>query len=416
MDLIFNNAALRQNLIGCPASHADAFKTTAASHRCVIIVRATGPTCTQLLEQGYDTKGFRIHGKSCDWGPMAGFVLRDPRLNKHGMRKAAYNRAQHQEAFTDNNSGAGWTASTTPLRLHQERVDWLIQNGKINVTRKTQDRYEGIASHPSGITFHYSLIRVNTCLGDMWGVYVDKEKSRQSGFIQERGNIVVQYDTKYKDMYEPLLAMTNPVEHRHFRNEHPLNAITGDYDLFAIWPFKQGAKRFDRYGDDRRILGTAQAWSQRQHIENQLERNFTTQGQGTKLGNITNRIYEVSQTLNSTIGGIRNPRAGAGHWGPFPRRNVLWHSDEAARPYVNDIDLPLIAFTPARSEVVIQTLQAFREFIAMCRIHGVHVTLAEGWAMNPTNNKPDRLGQGYGRFVPRDWHFGQWIVPPWYNA
>ncbi|AWF81202.1 hypothetical protein BTJ40_10440 [Microbulbifer sp. A4B17] len=68
MDLIFNNAALRQNLIGCPATHADAFKATASSHRCVIIVRATGPTCTQLLEQGYDTKGFRIHGKSCDWG------------------------------------------------------------------------------------------------------------------------------------------------------------------------------------------------------------------------------------------------------------------------------------------------------------------------------------------------------------
>ncbi|GAB2900999.1 hypothetical protein ACCI51_15630 [Microbulbifer echini] len=210
--------------------------------------------------------------------------------------------------------------------------------------------------------------------------------------------------------------MTNPIEHRQFREEHPLNAITGDYDLFAIWPYKQGANRYNKYGNDRRMLGTTQAWSQRRRIASQLERYFTTQGQGTKLGNMTNRIYEVGQTVNSVIANIRIPRNRGSQWGPFPKRNVLWHSDEAARPFVNDVDLPLIAFTPARNEVVIQTLQGFKEFIDLCIKSGIKVTLAEGWAMNPSTEKPNRLGQGYNNLVPSDWRGGQWIVPPWYNA
>jgi hypothetical protein len=69
-------------VIGVPYAHAQAFLTVARSQQCVIMVRTTGPTCHGLLEEAYDTKGYRIHGKSCDWGPMAGFVMRDPRLNR----------------------------------------------------------------------------------------------------------------------------------------------------------------------------------------------------------------------------------------------------------------------------------------------------------------------------------------------
>ena len=93
-----NDPVFRANLIGMPDSHAAMFKQIAMMKSCVIMSRATGPTCKQLLEQGYDTKGFRIHGKSCDWGPMAGFVLRDPRLNKSGAAKADYNRKEHKTA------------------------------------------------------------------------------------------------------------------------------------------------------------------------------------------------------------------------------------------------------------------------------------------------------------------------------
>jgi hypothetical protein len=431
MALLRNNGAFRTNVAGVPFAHSHAFMTVAASQRCVILSRCVGPTCLQLLEQGYDTKGFRIHGKSCDWGPMAGFVVRDPRLNKSGMANADYNRREHHEAFTDAHAHAGWTASTTPLRLFQSRVDWLRATGRIAVVARGADRLEGRAVHPSGIAFHYSLIKVQTQMGEMWGVYLDRTKNaihpnagRGSGFVQERGDTAVAYDTKYGNMYEPLLAMTNSVNHRQFREEHPLNAITGDYDLFALWPFISGANRYDRHGEDRRVLGTVKAWTQRNHIETVLERNFTLPDehgaqQGTKLGNMTNRLYMVSHVLNSTISGQRTGEGGRN----FPRRNVFWHSDEAARPFVADVDLPLIAFLPSGSHVAIENILDFKRFFWLCVLGGVVPTLAEGWAMNPDPHNadpkkryPNRMGSAYAAFVPPDWNDGQWLVPRWYNA
>ena len=66
----YNNPLFLKNVIGMPEPHARAFKTIAASQKSVIISRATGPTCHGLLQEGYDTKGYRIHGKSCNWGPL----------------------------------------------------------------------------------------------------------------------------------------------------------------------------------------------------------------------------------------------------------------------------------------------------------------------------------------------------------
>jgi hypothetical protein len=122
------------NTIGMPMPHKAAFLTVAAQQKCVIMVRATGPTCHGPLSEGYDTKGYRIHGKSCDWGPMAGFVMRDPRLNKYGLGKAKFNRAKHKEALYDDHEGQGWKASTTPLKISLARIQWLAAKGLIKIT------------------------------------------------------------------------------------------------------------------------------------------------------------------------------------------------------------------------------------------------------------------------------------------
>jgi len=424
MALRVNDALIRANTIGMPFAHAAGFKTVAAAQRCMILVRATGPTCLQLLEQGYDTKGFRIHGKSCDRGPMAGFVLRDPRLNKSGMDKAGYNAHQHQESLSDHEAQAGWVAAVTPLKIYDERRRWLVEHNIIRVTARGDDRWEGRAVHPTGISFEYSLIR-DRANPELWGVYLDRTKNAR-GFQQERGGAVVRYDTKYGDMYEPLLAMTNPPQHRHIEQDNDpnafLNAVTGDYDLFAIWPYVAGPKGYDPHGLDRRVLGTAKAWSQRNQIEQVRERHFTqgTDGhpllgtQGTKLGNVTDRIYEVGQYLNSVIGGSRS-HTDDRIWGPFPRRNVIWHSDEAARPFVDDADLPIMAIAPTGYEVGVETIQDFRELVDGSLQAGLRVTLAEGWTLDPTARKPNRLGAAYAHLVPDHWRGQQIQVPHWYN-
>ncbi|WP_160172726.1 anthrax toxin-like adenylyl cyclase domain-containing protein [Methylomarinum vadi] len=391
-----NDANFLEFTIGMPRPHMQAFLTVARQQQCIIIVRATGPTCHGLLEEGYDTKGYRIHGKSCDWGPMAGFVMRDPRLNKYGMGKAGFNRAKHREALVLDNEGQGWKASVTPLKISQRRIDWLMTHGYINPVRKG-DRLDGTATHPSGISFKYSLIPEPNNPG-LFGVYFDQTELHNR-WMQEKGGAVVHYHPKYGASYEPMLAMTNPPGHRSYRGETYLNAITGDYDLFAIWPFV-GSYDASAYGLDHRPLGTVKGsvtQAERDNVEN-LERHFTEGGQGTKLGNITPRIYLICQLVNSIIA----------------KQQVLWHSDEAARPFLDDVDLPVMAFTPAGNYVGIESIFDFKVFISYCDEAGIKVTLSNAWAQEPTAQKPNRLGASYAGYVPADGV--RIIVPDWYNA
>lgn len=402
----YNSEEFLTGTIGMPVAHKDVFLTVAREQRCVIMVRATGRTCHGPLDEGYDTKGYRIHGKSCDWGPMAGFVMRDPRLNKYGLRKAAFNREKHRESLELDAEGQGWLASTTPLKISQTRVDWLIRNDYISVLEVQESdrgphRLDGSATHPTGVNFYYSLIRDP---GDpVYGVYFSNRFANMR-WNQQKGDAAVTHpvyrggrDTRFESM----LAMTNPPGHRLHAAEHFRNAVTGDYDLFAVWPFVRGTGRYNpRLGGlDHRPLGTVRGSvgaAERANVEH-LERHFTVGGQGTKLGNITARIYMVCQLINSYIG-----------------RHVLWHSDEAARPFLDDVDLPVMAFTPARNFFGIENVLDFRIYIAYCEMAGMAVTLSNAWAQAPDARHPNRLGTDYARFVPPD---GQrLIVPDYYNG
>ena len=403
-----NDPHFLEHVIGMPERHKDAFLQVARDQRAVIMVRATGPTCHGLLAEGYDTKGYRIHGKSCDWGPMAGFVMRDPRLNKYGRAKAQFNREKHHEALDVDHENQGWRAATTPLKISSARIDWLVANDYIQIQPKISrymQRYDGFASHPLGDKFFYTLIRDR---GDgLWHACFDNSRGGFQTWSQERGNTVVQYyqSAKYGRSYEPMLAMTNPPQHRQFQNrEHHLNAITGDYDLFAVWPFVGGRDGYDAsaYGLDHRPLGTVRGSNspaERANVDN-LERHAartrTGAWQGTKLGNITPRMYMICQLINSIVG-----------------RQVLWHSDEAARPFLDDVDLPIIALTPAGNYFGIETIFDFKVFISYCDGAGINVTLSNAWAQDPTARKPNRLGAEYDRYVPADGT--RIIVPHWYN-
>ncbi len=425
MALHFDDPVFRRDRIGMPDSHAEKFSEIAKQESCVIMSRAPGPRCLQLLEQGYDTKGFRIHGKSCDWGPMAGFVLRDPKLNKKGLQNEDFNRREHAEALGDTNH-AGWSASTTPLKLYQQRVDWLLAYLPLQVSAMGPDIIRGTANHASGIHFVYALIKEQIQGQFVWGVYFDNSRSP---YRQEVGSASRTYYrptiwNMFDTQYEAMLAMTNPNGHASWPVGDFRNAITGDYDLFAVWPM---AAMYDPEGQDRRLFGTAQARTDIAAID-LMEHHFTQVGghaQATKIGNITNRIYMICQMLNSAIGGARS--AASVPPGPHPKRNVCWHSDESARPGVDDVDLPLIAFAPSGVEVGIENINDFREFVDACLEQDINVTLAEGWILNPdpAHHKGNRIGTGpgglYTNLVPK-WRRGpggapdKLNIPSWYNS
>ena len=405
-----------------PASHAEQFRAVAIRENYIILCRAPGSTCRQLLEQGFDTKGFRVHAKSCDWGPMAGYVVRDPRLNKKGLTNETFNRREHAEAMGDTNH-AGWAASTTPLKLYPERVRWLQRKGIIAIypMPRNPDVYTGTANHSTGVHFKYILAWEMFQGQRVWGVYFDTDSSP---FRQEVGGTSRSYYRPglrdlFSTRYEAMLAMTNPAGYASWPAGDFRNAITGDYDLFAVWP---RANEYDPEGRDRRVLGTAHALSDSDAIDH-MEHHFTEVGghaQATKIGNITDRLYELCQLLNSAIGNATSP--GSVPAGPFPKRMVCWHSDEAARPGVDDVDLPLIAFAPSGLELGLETIDDFRRLVDEAVRQGFAVNLAEGWVRNPNpaKAKPNQLGGAYLDLIP-NWQRGHGnapqplAIPAWYN-
>ncbi|MGV7210360.1 anthrax toxin-like adenylyl cyclase domain-containing protein [Oxalobacteraceae bacterium A2-2] len=387
----FNDDTWVVGEIGMPLTHKKHFLDVAQEQKCVIMVRKTGPTCHGLLAEGYDTKGYRIHGKSCDWGPMAGFVMRDPRLNKYGLAKAGFNHEKHMEALYADKENQGWNASTTPLILSRDRIEWLMNMEYIRLV-SSGNNYIGVADK-AGVKFNYVLIPEG---GGLYSVCFDHSRGGPH-WVQDTGNVVDQPHPSNR-LYEPMLAMTNPPDHGLSTTTPHLKAVTGDYDLFAVWPY-ENSYNAGPGGADHRPLGTVRGSTtpaERQRVEH-LESQFTASGQGTKLGNITNRIYMICQLINSRVG-----------------RNVLWHSDEAARPFLDDVDLPVIAFTPGGAHIGSESIGDFKRFIEACRRYSVQVTLSNAWTQEPSAAHPNRLGEGYARFVPVDGV--RIIAPDWYNA
>jgi hypothetical protein len=171
--------------VGVPREHEAALQSVADSQLTIIGSREIGSALrsgdsavgVQPLQWGYDTKGYRIHGKSCNWGPMAGFVLRDPVLSKKGASFKAKQERAHQEALLDNKNSddrkAGWHATTVPLMVPEDRIRYLQRNAEelciTSLTRRPDleasyssvpggQVWEGIAFHSPDITMQFVFI------------------------------------------------------------------------------------------------------------------------------------------------------------------------------------------------------------------------------------------------------------------
>lgn len=97
-------------ICGFVEDHAEAFSTVAASEKVVIVSRAANQLSTGLLAENYAAKGFHIKGKSCDFGPMAGFVCVESNFSKKGTAGAKSQQAANDaQSFK---SIASWVTYT----------------------------------------------------------------------------------------------------------------------------------------------------------------------------------------------------------------------------------------------------------------------------------------------------------------
>ena len=346
-------------LTGIPISHMQAFQIVANATKCLIMSRAVGIACTGLIEEGYSSKGFHVKAKSCDWGPMAGFVLADPNLTKR-VGESEKQKEDLVHAIQD------WGATTTPLYISEARRCELLARGKIRRIGGA-DGAEVVSAQPgsknsdgagrSSVKFAYRLVRtpgnklVNAPAPVMWAVhYLDPSQAVHVGGGGGDGSHV--------------RAMVNPAG-LGGRAPGVRGALTGDYDLFTVATHRdkyQPGGATDR-GKDARMISV-------RGLEANIKGKAKDVGEDIHLGNISGRLRELRGSLNAAF-------LLAGYQGG----NMVHHSDEAGRPFVNDVDLPVFGVVPGQAQPYgIAGLDDLREFLTEHCRYGPYVPMLNpGW-------------------------------------
>jgi len=300
---------------------------------------------TQLLLESYATKGFHNKAKSCPWGPMAGFVMADPRFTKNpdvsGQRTDLYKAAQ---------SGA----SETPLYITEERRRTLEELHCMTAAGGTINEKIYTARSPKGDTMKFVLKRTLDAPGadgkQLWAVFYHQEEVRLSNSLTapNRGG---------PSNLLPVMAMVDPACPSAVRRTYRA-ATTGDYDLFAVFPPRTGKGRYNPKDDRRMVPGSDRFKVPLSEYEAHEDPH---------RGNLTGRIIKIRGLINDRVRAIG-----------YKGGDVVHHSDEAGRPKVSSIDFPFIAFVPKQSPYCVQNVSDFKKFIMGLQWNWV-ITLNPGW-------------------------------------
>jgi hypothetical protein len=301
---------------------------------------------------------------------MAGFVCLDPRFNKKGLAGAKSNAKEHAESFANHNvpQDSQWKATTGPIYISDERVRWLRAHGHLGVPRHapTLKSIEMVLGtyHFNGIEpMYYALIKNHHRIlpgarKPMWALCLDTYA--RGGLQQDTLGRPRRYSDDYGKRYEHVMGMINPYADN---PRSPYAIITGDYDLFTAWPL---IRDFDPFHEDNRYAAAS-------------SNDGILAKEHQQLGNITNRVFMIAQMLNSVIG------AATGN----ALRNMCHHSDETGRPFVSEVDLPLVGFLPDRqggcSTYGIRDIEDMKAFTEAARKLGYMVLLNKGWVQQLGN-------------------------------
>ncbi|MGH9404996.1 MAG: anthrax toxin-like adenylyl cyclase domain-containing protein [Terriglobia bacterium] len=359
---------------GMPPEHGKCFQEIAAKTNCVISSRSVGKYATQLLREGYATKGFHNKAKSCNWGPMAGFVLSDPRFTKRGGARDD-RETQRTDLFKAFKHGAGeMQVFISEMRRHELMKLKGASGGPCIVPASStlpsddNNKYY-FGPSPSGEQMLFLLRRTSDAPGafgkPLWGVFY--------ALVERKLPSALRAPKIAKGMdYLPVAAMVDP-----FCSSAALgtyrSATTGDYDLFAVFP---KMSQFRPHGQDKRPVPQSDRFKVpiREYIKHE----------NPDMGNITLRVRSIMAMLNNRI-------SQEGYRGG----NVVHHSDEAGRPGVDEIDA-FIAFVPEQPGpyfVEEKDVEGFKEFIAVCTKRGFQVTFNPGWLK--------KLSAGFGTGIMR---------------
>jgi hypothetical protein len=333
------------DLTGIPALHGQVFQAVANATGCMIASRAVGKYATGLILEGYASKGFHNKAKSCNWGPMAGFVLADPRFTK------APEIAKQADALRD---AVHHGAKEVPVVISEARRRWLLRSNCMRPSSRSSSTHYYFAASPQGDAMLFVLKARFDVPGAhgalMWSVHYARAEGRVSFTRPDEA----QKAAKRED-YLPVLAMVDPFWRSRITITAPRPPATTMFAIFA----QAGQYGPDMY--DSRMVAHAQ-------LEANIRKRLPNTGEDEHKGNMTPRIRRIRHLLNA--GFVR-----AGYTGG----NMVHHSDEGGRPFVNEVDLPVFAVIPGQAAAYgIESVEDLRAFISV-ELQGFAPVFNPGW-------------------------------------
>jgi hypothetical protein len=402
-----NNVARACEKTGFVLRHATVCQQVADRVNCIILFREPGAMAQGLIDEGYCMKGFRIDTKSCNWGPMSGFVCADPRLTKDPSyidRNATWTgealSGHIVEKFFGKVEDATWVADVMPIAISQARIDELHRKSVIH-PQKEQNDYVGESRATKGDTMLY------------WRLVPIGNASQP--WLKDRGNALRGYyllcvntggAKPFQQIYpkgvapikfrghEAVLGLINPgTKQRGFKA-----CVTADYDLFAIWEGKGKEDRLAlQHNLNAALLSRAgtpqeplpQGVARMAGVDDRLQ--SAGHREHHRFGDVSTRVMHVKTFLNTALQGAAG----------YPGGNAIHHNDEAgnfalAKGTLNDC-LPLIGFLPSTASagnplkqdvvslgmpartVLIEDLSDFKELALYAREKGYNVRAKQDW-------------------------------------
>lgn len=337
---------------GMPLSHARAFQRVANRVNCVISSRSVGKWATGLILENYTSKGFHVKAKTCDWGPMAGFVLSDPRFTKRGVApdaREAQRKDVHNAVYKEH-------AGEMQIFLTDNRRQFLENKEKGCIVRSGGNINEMVytgTTKDGSYSMRFVLRREFNGPGarglQLWAVFYDSgETSLPSSPAAPNRPVGTNL--------LPVMGLVDPHCPTELKNTYRA-AMTGDYDLWAVFP---AAGEFEHGGADKRPVPGSHRYV--------VPGSIFSQHEHKDEGNITPRVRSIRHELNAAI-------QSAGYTGG----EMVHHSDEAGRPFVSEVELQFIAFIPGQPEArFIANSNDLQLFMAEV-VRGYHITFNPGW-------------------------------------
>jgi hypothetical protein len=426
---------------GLPEKFTQAFLKTAETTNCVLMTRVPGKATNQLIEERYDLKGYFIKTKSCNWGPMSGFVCQLPLFNKSGVDGMAKNTSatkNYEENYFDKknpeNKGkrkpfvqleiselqkgvvlrsvdsyeeldknvivgiASDKAKTVYIEFIMQKTEhntWALFNGKVYYKYPSDEEWKDYTTDPTWIASGQTPLDLKTDIKD----------SVVSQLIIAWANINNDLAERAKNHvggnFYPIMGIQNPFS-PYEGNESYKNAVTGDYDLFATWPIIPSEpytpwRDLVRYSEQyitteatypQFIPATGKKYSVRSTVSENVIVECIPGADVLKAGrledpdagNYNNLTLIVAQTLNSFVT--------YAHGGKKSSPNAAFHSDEGGRPGINEIDFDVAVFLPPGlrdpGEPLILLIENVFQFVSLIELlkDKCYVFLHYGWLMH----------------------------------